>query len=364
MQAKEIIRVLEEWAPPSLQESYDNSGLIVGDPNTEVTGILVNLDCIEEVIDEAIRCNCNMIVAHHPIVFQGLKRFNGKNYVERTVIKAIKNDILIYAIHTNLDHVKNGVNMMIGKKLGLKNLKILAPKSDLLCKLVTYAPTDHAESIRQAIFNAGAGHIGEYDQCSFNLNGKGTFRGSEDSDPFVGEAGKQHVEDEVRIETIMPTFVRSQVLKALLSAHPYEEVAFDIYKLDNSWNEVGSGMLGELDEPMGISKFLEHVKESMNVPALRYTESGKKTVQRIAFCGGSGSFLINVARSKKADVFITSDIKYHQFFDGENELVLVDIGHHENEQFTSDMISAKLKEKFPTFAVRLSETPTNPIKYL
>ena len=364
MQAKEIIQVLEEWAPPSLQESYDNSGLIVGHPSTEVTGILVNLDCIEEVVDEAISTGCNMIVAHHPIVFQGLKRFNGKNYVERTVIKAIKNDILIYAIHTNLDHVKDGVNAMIGDKLGLKNLKVLAPKTGVLCKLVTYVPTNHAEQVRQSIFNAGAGHIGEYDQCSFNLNGQGTFRGNENSEPFVGEAGKLHMEDEVRIETIMPTFVKSTVLKALLSAHPYEEVAFDIYPLENSWHEVGSGMVGTLNEPMNASAFLSHVKKSMNVPALRFTECEKKTIQKVAFCGGSGSFLINAAKLKQADVFVTSDIKYHQFFDGEKDMMLVDIGHHENEQFTSDLICAKLKEKFPTFAVRLSDTPTNPIKYL
>ncbi|MFT4682399.1 MAG: dinuclear metal center YbgI/SA1388 family protein, partial [Flavobacteriales bacterium] len=296
MQAKEIIRVLEEWAPPSLQESYDNSGLIVGNPNTEVTGILVNLDCIEEVVDEAISTGCNMIVAHHPIVFQGLKRFNGKNYVERTVIKAIKNDILIYAIHTNLDHVKDGVNKMIGEKLGLKNLKILAPKSGMLCKLVTYVPTDHAKQVRQAIFNAGAGHIGEYDQCSFNLTGQGTFRGSENSKPFAGEAGKPHTEDEIRIETIMPTYVKSQVLKALLSAHPYEEVPFDVYSLENSWNEVGSGMIGELNEPVSTSGFLGHVKTAMKVPALRFTESQHKTIQKVAFCGGSGSFLINAAK--------------------------------------------------------------------
>ena len=364
MQAEKIIHVLEEWAPPSLQESYDNSGLIVGNPKTEVTGILVNLDCIEEVVDEAISSGCNMIIAHHPIVFKGLKRFNGKNYVERTVIKAIKNDILIYAIHTNLDHVKDGVNKMIGEKLGLNNLKILAPKSGILCKLVTYVPSDHAEPVRQAIFNAGAGHIGAYDQCSFNLNGKGTFRGNETSDPFVGEPGKVHIEDEIRVETIMPAFVKSQVLKALLSTHPYEEVAFDIYQLENAWNEVGSGMIGDLNEPMRKTDFLKEVKRAMNAPALRFTESDNKTIQKVAFCGGSGGFLINTAKSKQADVFITSDIKYHQFFEGEKDMILVDIGHHESEQFTSDLICAKLKEKFPTFVVRLSDTPTNPIKYL
>ena len=364
MKAQDIISFLEGWAPPSLQESYDNSGLIVGDPNTEVTGILINLDCTEAVVDEAIASNCNMVVAHHPIVFQGLKRFNGSNYVERTVIKAIKNDVLVYAIHTNLDNVSSGVNRMIGEKLGLENLKILAPRSGVLCKLVTYIPTEHLEAVRQAIFDAGAGHIGNYDQCSFNLDGTGTFRGGDGADPFVGEVGKFQQESEVRFETILPTYLKGKVLTALLSAHPYEEVAFDIYPLSNSWNEVGSGMLGELAEPMTRADFLNHVKDRLDVPALRFTECSHQTIRKVAFCGGSGSFLIGAAKAKNADVFITSDIKYHQFFDGEDELMLVDIGHHENEQFTSDLIHAKLKENFPTFAVRLSDTSTNPIKYL
>ena len=364
MKASEIINFLEEWAPPSLQESYDNSGLIVGDRNAEVTGILVSLDCIESTVEEALSTGCNMVIAHHPIVFGGLKRFNGSNYVERTVIKAIKNDVLIYAIHTNLDNVQTGVNRMIGEKLGLKNLKILQPKKGLLKKVVTFCPIDHAEKVRSAMFEAGAGKIGEYDSCSFNLDGTGTFRGSENTNPHVGEPGKLHSESEVRVETIIPSHLQKAVLKAMQEAHPYEEVAYDIYPLENQWNEVGSGMIGELDSAMSASDFLGHIKSSMNVPALRHTEVLKDSIKKVAFCGGSGSFLINAAKGKGADVFITSDIKYHQFFDADGRIVLVDIGHYENEQFTCDLIAEKLKGNFPTFAVRLSETSTNPIKYV
>lgn len=364
MKASEIINFLEKWAPPSLQESYDNSGLIVGDRNSEVRGVVVSLDCIESTVEEAISTGCNMVIAHHPIVFGGLKRFNGSNYVERTVIKAIKNDVLIYAIHTNLDNVQTGVNRMIGKKLGLKNLKILQPKKGLLKKVVTFCPTDHAEKVRAAMFEAGAGRIGEYDMCSFNLDGTGTFRGSENTNPHVGEPGKLHSEAEVRIETIIPTHVLKTVLRAMQEAHPYEEVAYDIYPLENLWNEVGSGMIGELDSAMAISDFFNHLKSSMEVPALRHTRILKDHIKKVAFCGGSGSFLIDTAKAKGADVFITSDIKYHQFFDADGKIVLVDIGHYENEQFTCDLIAEKLKGKFPTFAVRLSETSTNPIKYV
>lgn len=363
MKASEIINFLEEWAPPSLQESYDNSGLIVGDRNTEVTGVLISLDCIESTLDEAISTGCNMVIAHHPIVFGGLKRFNGGNYVERTVIKAIKNDVLIYAIHTNLDNVQTGVNRMIGERLGLQNLKILQPKKGLLKKVVTFCPTDHAEKVRNAMFEAGAGKIGEYDSCSFNLSGTGTFRGSDNTNPHVGEPEELHSEAEVRIETIIPNHLQKAVLKAMQEAHPYEEVAYDMYPLENQWNEVGSGMIGELASPMASKDFFSHVKSNLEVPALRHTKVLSDNIQKVAFCGGSGSFLIETAKAKGADVFITSDIKYHQFFDADGRILLVDIGHYENEQFTCDLIAEKLKGKFPTFAVRLSETSTNPIKY-
>ena len=276
MQATEIIKYLEELAPPSLQESYDNSGLIVGNPNTNVTGILVSLDCTEDVIQDAISQGCNLIVSHHPIVFGGLKRFNGKNYVERTVIKAIKNDLLLYAIHTNLDNVSEGVNRKIADKLGLTNVKILQPKKQLLKKVVTYAPFAEADEVRQAMFSAGAGSIGNYDQCSFSTEGTGTFRGNEKTNPFVGKKGEMHSESEVRVEVIAPEYLVKNVLGAMKSAHPYEEVAFDIYPMDNVWNEVGSGMIGDLFEEMDALEFLKSLKSTMKTDCVRYTLPHKK----------------------------------------------------------------------------------------
>lgn len=364
MKAADIINFLEELAPPSLQESYDNSGLLVGDRNTEVTGVLLSLDCTEDVIDDAISQGCNLIVSHHPIVFGGLKRFNGSNYVERTVIKAIKNDVLLYAIHTNLDNVQSGVNAKIAEKLGLTDVRVLQRKSGRLKKVVTFCPTSHAEAVREAMFAAGAGSIGNYDNCSFNLEGQGTFRGNDNSDPFVGEKGKTHTEPEVRIETILPDFRLKAVLSAMREAHPYEEVAFDVYALENSWKEVGSGMIGELPAEMDALDFLRSLKTIMKTDCVRYTLPHRASVKRVAVCGGSGSFLLKDAIAQKADILITGDFKYHQFFDAENSIIIADIGHYESEQFTMELLAEKLADKFPTFAARLTRVRTNPINYL
>jgi dinuclear metal center YbgI/SA1388 family protein len=364
MKAADIIQFLEELAPPSLQESYDNSGLLVGERNTEVKGVLLSLDCTEDVIDDAISQGCNLIVSHHPIVFGGLRRFNGSNYVERTVIKAIKHNVLLYAIHTNLDNVLDGVNAKIAEKLGLQDVRILQPKTGKLKKVVTFCPTSHAHAVRQAMFDAGAGSIGNYDQCSFNLDGQGTFRGNDYSDPFVGEKGKMHTELEVRIETILPEFRLKAVLSAMRQAHPYEEVAFDVYPLDNAWKEAGSGMIGSLPQEQDALDFLRSLKSSMKTACVRYTLPHKATVKRIAVCGGSGSFLLKDAIAQQADVIITGDFKYHQFFDAENRIIIADIGHYESEQFTMELLAEKLADKFPTFAARLTRVRTNPINYL
>ncbi|MFT4544004.1 MAG: dinuclear metal center YbgI/SA1388 family protein [Bacteroidia bacterium] len=364
MQASEIIKYLEELAPPSLQESYDNSGLLVGDSSTEVAGIMVSLDCTEDVVEDAISQGCNLIVSHHPIVFTGLKRFNGKNYIERTVIKAIKNDVLLYAIHTNLDNVSEGVNKKIAEKIGLENVQILQPKKQRLKKIVTYVPTANAESVREEMFNAGAGEIGNYDQCSFNTDGTGTFRGNENTNPHVGEKGKLHAESEVRIEVIVPDFKVNSVIQALKSAHPYEEVPHDIFQLDNVWAQVGSGMVGDLPAEIDALQFLKSLKTSMKTDCVRYTLPHKEKVKRIAVCGGSGSFLLGNALAQKADVFITGDFKYHQFFDAENKIIIADIGHFESEQFTIDLLAEKLAHKFPTFVPRFTRVKTNPINYL
>jgi dinuclear metal center YbgI/SA1388 family protein len=363
MLINEIIAQLEILAPPSLQESYDNAGLLTGSGSWEVSKALICLDSTEEVIDEAIKNGCNLVIAHHPIIFNGLKKITGRNYIERTIIKAIKNDIAIYAIHTNLDNVRQGVNAKIAAVLGLNDTFILSPKSELLRKLVTFCPVEQAEKVRNAIFEAGAGHIGNYDSCSFNVKGIGTFRGNEQSNPFVGEQGTLHQEEEERIEVIYPDYLENKILQALHTAHPYEEVAYDIYPLKNKFTQTGSGICGDLKTEIEIHAFLQLVKERFNAGMIRYTNPVKAKIKKIAVCGGSGSFLLKDAIAAGADAFITADFKYHQFFDADNNLIIIDIGHYESEQFTSQLLFDYLQQKFPTFALVLSKTKTNPINY-
>lgn len=359
----DVTAYLESIAPLSFQEKYDNSGLIVGDSSAIVTGILIALDCLEEVVDEAVKHNCNLIISHHPIVFSGLKKLNGSNYVERTVMKAIRNNVAIYAIHTNLDNVHSGVNKRICDRLELKGLKILSTKKYQLRKLVTFCPPDHAEKVRSALFKAGCGNIGNYSDASFNSSGTGTFRAMQGANPFVGEIGKQHSEPEIRIETIFPFHLENQIIAALRLAHPYEEVAFDVFSLENDDQNVGSGMIGELENGMKESDFLEFVKISMKTKVIRHSNLLGKNIRRIAVCGGSGSFLLKDAIREKADFLITADFKYHQFFDAENKIVIADIGHYESEQFTMDYLKELIVRNFSTFAVRLTELVTNPVHY-
>jgi dinuclear metal center YbgI/SA1388 family protein len=360
---KDITNYLETIAPLALQENYDNSGLLVGNKQTEVTKALISLDCTEEIVQEAIDTGCNLIISHHPIIFGGLKRLNGNNYVERTVIKAIQNNIALYAIHTNLDNVlHNGVNQKIAKKLGIENVKILAPKGDLLCKLVTFCPTDYANAVRDAIFIAGAGQIGNYDQCSFNANGTGTFRAGDGANPFVGNVGQHHQENEVRIETVFPTWLQGQVISALLQAHPYEEVAYDLYPLKNKHPQTGAGIIGEFSTDITPKDFLDLLKTKLNAEGIRYTNINKN-IKTVAVCGGAGSFLLRDAIAHGADAFVTADYKYHQFFDAENRLMIADVGHFESEQYTIELLADILIKKFSTFAVLLTQVNTNPIKY-
>jgi dinuclear metal center YbgI/SA1388 family protein len=354
---------LETLAPLAYQEDYDNSGLIVGHPDQDVFQALISLDCTEAVVDEAIENNCQVIISHHPIVFRGLKKFNGKTYVERVVEKAIRRNIAIYAIHTNLDSVMTGVNAKICETLGVKNYRILSPKADALKKLVTYVPLSHAEAVRNALFGAGAGNIGNYSECSFSSEGHGTFKGNELSDPYVGTPGMRHTENEVRIETIYPAVLESKLLVALVLAHPYEEVAYDLYPLTNTNQQVGAGMIGELEMHMQEEEFLYHLKQGMRAHVIRHTAFTGKTVKRVAVCGGSGSFLLKHAIAAGADMFVTADLKYHEFFDAEGKLVIADIGHFESEHFTQQLLYDNIRKKFSNFAVRLTEVNTNPVKY-
>ncbi len=361
---RHITQHLESIAPLSYQEGYDNCGLIVGNPETEVTGVMLCLDSTEAVIDEAIEKGCNLVIAHHPIVFKGLKKFNGRNYVERTVIKAIKHDVAIYAIHTNLDHIHTGVNAKIGEKLGLQNLRVLSPKRQLLRKLVTFVPHADADKVRDALFAAGAGHIGDYSETSFNLEGTGTFKGGDSTNPHVGNIGERHQEPETRIETIFPAHLEGKVVSALRAAHPYEEVAYDVFVLENENARVGAGMVGELTSPVDEAAFLQSVKSKLNTPMIRHTALLGKPVTKVAWCGGSGSFLLQDAIRAGAQVYITGDFKYHEFFDAENKIVIADIGHYESEQFTPEIIHSILQKKFSNFALYFSQVNTNPINYV
>lgn len=364
MKLKEITDYLESFAPLALQESYDNAGLLVGSPDLEVSGAIICLDSTEAVIDEALANHCNLIIAHHPIVFSGIKKLNGKNYIERVIIKAIQNNIAIYAAHTNLDNIQNGVNAKIAEKLGLINCKILAPQKGSLRKLVTYCPADKAEEVRNALFAAGGGHIGNYDQCSFNSSGIGTFRANHGTNPYVGEVGKQHRENETKIELVYHQLYEKQLIVSLLAAHPYEEVAYDIIPLGNKHASVGAGLIGELPEESKDIDFLKQLKQVMKAGAVRYTALENKKVRKIAVCGGSGSFLLQDAIAQRADVFVTADFKYHQFFDADGRIVIADIGHYESEQYTSELFYEVLKKKFSTFALLKAKTNTNPINYL
>jgi dinuclear metal center YbgI/SA1388 family protein len=363
MKIFDIISAVEVFAAPELQEEYDNAGLITGNSSWECSGTLCTLDVTVDVVREAKENNCNLIVAHHPIIFRGLKRINGKNYVEQVIIEAIKNDIAIYAAHTNLDNVVLGVNGMIAKKLGLQNTTILQPKNKMLRRLITFAPINKAELVRQAVFAAGAGHIGKYSECSFNSEGTGTFKAGQGADPYVGEIGQLHQEKETKIEIIYPFYLETQVVKALIDNHPYEEVAYDIFTMDNVHFGIGAGIIGELETAMEEREFLQLVKDRFKANGIKYTPLLGKPIKKVAVCGGAGSFLIKRAIQQKADIYITGDVKYHEFFDADSRLVLADIGHYESEQFTIDLLHELLVEKFPTFAVLKTSVNTNPVRY-
>lgn len=364
MKLNEITQLIELLAPLSFQESYDNAGLIIGQPDDEISGILVTLDVTEEVLDEAIRKGLNLVVAHHPVIFGGIKKLNGKNYTERCITKAIKNNIAIYAAHTNLDSVFGGVNSKICEKLGLQNCRILAPIPDFLKKLITFVPTADAEKVREAIFAAGAGHIGNYDSCSFNQAGSGSFRGNENTKPYAGEKNKLHFEEETRIETIFPKHLQSKIIYALLKAHPYEEVAYDIYPLDNDYQQAGIGMIGELPTSENETNFLRRLKTEFHCPVVKHTRLLGKPIRKVAVVGGAGSSYLKNAIAQKADIFVSGDFKYHQYFDAENQIVIADIGHYESEQFTKEVFYELLTKNLSKFAVHLSEVNTNPVNYL
>lgn len=363
MKIKDIIAALEELAPLSLQEKYDNAGLITGNEEDTVNAILCTVDITEEVVDEALELGVDLILSHHPVIFDGIRSLTGRSFTERILIKSIKNNIAIYSAHTNIDNTIEGVNKMICNKLSLHHCRILLPMKDYLYKIVTFVPEDHAGKVREALFKGGAGQIGNYSNCSYNVAGQGTFTASENSIPFAGEIGKPHAENETRIEVVVAKHHIDQVISELLKVHPYEEVAYDVYPLQNDYRMAGSGMIGQLEQPQSVNIFLKDLMKIFNVGAIRYSGDENKLVEKVAVCGGSGSFLIKNAIREHADAFITGDIKYHQYFDANRSMLLCDIGHYESEQFTKDLFYIFLTKKFSIFAVHLSQVVTNPIKY-
>lgn len=364
MKIKDVLSVIEQLAPISLQESYDNSGVQVGDIMQEAKAALLCIDVTEAVIDEAIDLGCNLVIAHHPLAFKSFKSLTGRTYIERCIIKACRHDIVVYAAHTNLDNASKGINYYLAKMLGLQHIRILDPQKDKLLKLVTFVPHAHADVVRNALFNAGAGSIGEYDSCSYNLDGKGTFRAGAATNPFCGEVGEFHTEEEVRIETVVPVLKQKEVLQALLATHPYEEPAYDFYSLKNAWSQAGSGVVGTLSEEVEEEDFLYLLKDTFHLTSIQHSTCRYRGVRDVAICSGSGAFLIPQAISYGADVFITGEAKYNDFYDVEDKILLAVVGHYESEIFTKNIFFDIISEKYPTFAVYMSGTDINPVKYL
>ena len=359
----DVVNWLNEVAPFSLQESYDNSGLLAGDPHDVVTGILVSLDMTESVVSEAVSKGCNVVVAHHPVIFRPIRSLTGKNHVERTVISAIRNKVSLLAVHTNLDNTADGVNAMMAEKIGLIQTRVLAPMKGNLLKLVTFVPEGHEGDVLDALHKAGAGAIGKYNNCSFRTTGTGSFRPGPDANPTIGASGNQEEVTEIRLEVILPAHSEGRVMASLKAAHPYEEVAYYLTALTNPNQDTGAGMIGILPEPMNEVDFLNKLKTNFLTGSIRYTPTSGKLISKVALCGGSGSFLLPAAMAAGADAFVTADFKYHEFFDADGRIMIADIGHYESEQFTCELLARHLTKKFTTFATIFSEIVTNPIRY-
>lgn len=364
MKIAQIIGAIEEFAPIPLQDNFDNSGVQTGDISQKAKGVLLCLDITEEVIDEALELDCNLIISHHPLLFHPIKTLTGKTYIERCIIKACKNDVVIYSAHTNIDNAPGGLNFYLAEKIGLQNIRILKPQKDGLLKLVTFVPTEQADRVRLALFNAGAGQTGNYDFCSFNLSGQGTFRAGEDTHPFIGEKGEIHQEEEIRIEVILPHYRKAAVAHALLMTHPYEEPVFDFYTLNNEWNQVGSGVVGELPSEESEESFLQKIKFAFQTQCLKHSPYTGRPIREVAICGGSGAFLIKDAIAYGADIFITGEAKYNDYYEVEDKILLAVLGHYETEVYTKELFFDIISKKIPNFVVHFSNINTNPVNYI
>jgi dinuclear metal center YbgI/SA1388 family protein len=370
MQVKDVLSILNEMAPRNYAEDFDNTGLLVGQLNAKITGIMITLDTLETVVDEALENDCNLIVSFHPIIFSGLKKLTGNSYIERVVMKAIKQDVHIIAVHTALDNAWNGVNAKICEKLHLKNRAVLIPQKGTIKKLTTFVPVQQANEVRTALFEAGAGSIGNYSNCSFNILGKGSFQGNDESNPTVGNKGQTHFEEEMQLGVTFPKHLEQKVTKALFASHPYEEVAYEITTLENNNQHIGMGMVGELASKMDGEAFISYIKRHMDITCVRHSRNLEKPIAKVAVLGGSGSFAIEAAKAAGADAYVTADLKYHDFFKAEDRILLCDVGHYESEQYTKELLHDALTKKITNFApalpasrVLLSKINTNPISY-
>ena len=363
MKVKEITNAIEAVAPLYLQESWDNSGMQVGNPDSEVTGVLLCTDVREEILDEAIKRGSNLIISHHPLLFRGLKKIVGRTYQERIVALAIKHDITIYCAHTNMDCAVGGVNFKMAEKLGMKNVCVLDPQQGTQRKIVVFVPTEAVAEVEKAMCDAGAGRLGNYDNCSYSMSGEGHYRALDGAEPWAGKVGERHSEPEVRLEMLVHNALCGRVVAAMIKAHPYEEPAFDIIAIENGDKYAGLGVIGDV-EPQDARAFLEKVKNAFEVETLRYSGILDRNVRRIAMCGGAGAEFAGLAMSKGADVYITGDMKYHEFQGNEERIILVDIGHYESEHFTKEIFYDIISKKNPNFAVDFADTEKNQVNYL
>lgn len=359
----EVIACIEQMAPLAYQESWDNSGVQVGDVSQEVKSVLLCVDITEATLNEAIERGANLVISHHPLIFKGIKKLIGRNYIERVIIKAIQHNIVLYSAHTNMDKCMGGVNFRIAQKLGLKNIRVLAPEENYLYKVVTYVPHEFAEAVRQAMWMAGAGTIGAYDCCSYSSEGSGTFRASEGCKPFVGEIDKLHTEPELRIEMIVPKDKIDRVVAAIHAAHPYEEPAIDVLPLANEYNRMGLGCVGDLENEITENAMLQYIRKKLGVQYIRHTKTTDKKVSRVALCGGSGAEFLSLAMREKAGIYITADVKYHDFFNAENQIVIADIGHFESEQCIKEVFYEQISKNFINFAILMAECDKSPVQY-
>jgi len=355
MKIKEVILHLERKFPLYWQEEYDNCGVQCGDKEQEITGALVCFNFSEKAIEEAIARNANLIISHHPLIFKGLQKIEPTSPTGRMIFKAIQHKLVLYSMHTNIDNGIEGGNWLFAKKLGLKELKVLAPKEALFRKLVFYAPNGEEVPIIDALFTAGCGAVGNYINCSFRAEGKGTFQPLKSANPFIGQADVTEMVDEVRVEMIFPKAIQQKVIKTLYRHHPYEEPAFDIFALENSISQIGLGSIGTLPQSMRAEYFFDVMKKELNIEYFRISGKTDRTIQKVAVCGGSGSSFIRTAFAAGADIFITGDVKYHDFFSVDNQMIIADIGHFEGESFIKEIIYNELKENFSNFATIILE---------